>query len=123
MNPELYARLERLARDLGSWREAAERLRFAAYEAEISGHVDDSQLVAQEDVAGELYAAIEQFNALQSEIASEDADGPAEFAKVGDMLHLVLLEITELGTRMYRLRSAPASRLDNEHADRNKRLR
>jgi hypothetical protein len=106
MDTELYARLKQLSENLSSWRKQAERLRFEAYRAERSGQVDDQELVDLEGTAGEIYAGIETFNTLLLEIAKQSATGPAEFAEVGDALHLVLLEVTEVGTRIYRARSA-----------------
>ena len=106
VDPELYARLKQLSQDLSSWQKEAEQLRSAAHRAETTGQVDDRQLVDLERTAGEIYVGIDSFNLLLPEIAKQSASGPAEFVEVGDALRLVLLEITELGTRMYRARSA-----------------
>ena len=108
---DLYGRLAELAQQLNVGRGAATRLRAAAYEAEVSGRVDDQQLIDLEGVAGEIYVSIEAFNSLPYWTwPRKTPTDLGNLLQVGDLLHPVLLEITELGTRMYRVRSTTASR-------------
>jgi hypothetical protein len=104
-NPKFADRLKALGADLVRWRAEADRLRTIADAALDSRHVEEEALVNVEQSAGMLYAEIETFDALLRDVASKSPAAASELATVDDALRLLLLDVTELGTRLYSIRS------------------
>ena len=121
-NANVIERLREFGPNIEKWRRAAESFRQLAGDAVASHHVDEGQLLDLERTAGDIYEEIATFNKLVPEIATESPNAAAELAAVGEALQLVLLDITETGTRMYSARSiettqdAPAFPLTKEEA-------
>ena len=105
-NAEVIARLRKFGQNLEKWRKAAQGFRRLADEAVATKKVDEAQLLDLERTAGDIYEEIATFNKLVPEIAIESPTAAAELAAVGEALQLVLLDMTETGTRMYSVRSA-----------------
>lgn len=98
-------RLRQIGHHIEAWREEAKRIGRMTDAAVAFKSIDDAHLVDLERTSGEIYAEIAAFNLLVPEIAATNPIAAGQLAEVGDALQLVLLEITELGTRMYSLRS------------------
>jgi hypothetical protein len=101
---ELAERLRPLAGKIVLWRAEAERIRAMMREAAESKSADPQALEGIEETAGEIFKEIEEFRALLKEIEQSSPKAAGELAGVNDELHLVLMEITELSTRMYSFR-------------------
>lgn len=104
-NTNFAERLKALGADLVRWRAEADRLKTITNEALESRHVEEEALVNVEQSAGLLYAEIEAFDALLRDVASKSPAAASELATVDDALRLLLLDVTELGTRLYSIRS------------------
>ena len=105
-NANVIERLREFGPNIEKWRRAAESFRQLAGEALSSHHVDEGQLLDLERIAGDIYEEIATFNQLVPEIATESPNAAAELAAIGEALQLVLLDVTETGTRMYSVRSS-----------------
>ena len=105
-NSEVIMRLRALGQKLEKWRKDAQGFRRLTDEAVATKKIDEGQLLELERTAGDIYDEIAIFNKLVPEIAVESPNAAAELAAVGEALQLVLLDITETGTRMYSVRSA-----------------
>ena len=103
--PTFTRRLKTLGADLVRWRAEADRLRVLTEEALSSQQVEHEMLVNVERSAGLLYAEIETFNVLLREVAGQSPAAASELATVDDALRLLLLDVTELGTRLYSIRA------------------
>ena len=100
---DLSKRLRALAEELTLWRSDADRLHAAA---KMQGaKFDDELLVSVEKTSGSIYSGIAVFDGLVSDIEKTSHVAAGQVAEVGDALRLLLMEITELGTRLYSLRS------------------
>jgi hypothetical protein len=98
---DVSARLNRTAARIEAWRAQAAQLQALVEAAQITRSVSDSLLQSVEETAGAIYAEIDAHEALKAELAAENPAAAAELAEVGEALHLVLMEITELSTQMY----------------------
>jgi hypothetical protein len=96
--------LEHFAQNIDKWRTEAARLRQRADRPKVA---DTETLVQVEDTAGDIYREIESFKTVVAGIAEQSPEAAGELAEVGETLHLLLLEITEQGTRLYSTRSNP----------------
>jgi hypothetical protein len=105
-NAEMIDRLREFGPNIEKWRKAAEGFRRLADEAVAAETVDEDQLLELERTASDIYEEIATFDKLIPEIATESPDAAAELTAVGEALQLVLLDITETGTRMYSVRSS-----------------
>ena len=105
LDGDIADRLRQIGRHIEAWREEAKRISRMTDAAVAFKSIDDAHLVDLERTSGEIYAEIAAFNLLVPEIAATSPAVAGQLAEVGDALQLVLLEITELGTRMYSLRS------------------
>lgn len=105
---ELADRLHPFAEKIERWREDAVILRGLVANAAAANAVDPDVLLRVEEVSGAIYQAIADFDALVAQIGKDSAGAAGELAVVGDALRLVLMEITELGTQMYSVRSHEA---------------
>ena len=101
----LPMRLDATRARIDAWRVEARALAVKARDAVEARTVDPELLVFVEQTAGTIYEEIEELDRLTAIHASS---GPAEakaLAGLGDSIRLVLLEITEQGTKMYSARS------------------
>jgi hypothetical protein len=69
-----------------------------------SGSVDNEHLVFVEQLAGAIYEEMEDLERSRGLLPIIDDDDASTLADLSDALRLVLLEITELGNRMYSVR-------------------
>jgi erythromycin esterase-like protein len=90
-----------IAAKIEKWREDARRIRAQTDEALDTKSVRADRLLEIEETAGEIYREIASFD----EQAEHSTATAAERAEVDDALRLVLMEITELSTAMYSVRS------------------
>ncbi len=98
-------RLKALSADLVRWREEADRLRALTDQALSAQQVEQEMLVNVERSASFLYAEIQAFNVLLQEVERQSPAAASELATVDGALRLLLLDVTELGTRLYSIRS------------------
>ena len=101
---ELAERLRPIAGKIVVWRADAERIRAMMLEASMNNSNDPGALERIEETAGAIFREIEEFRQLLAEIARSSPKAAGELAGVNDALHLVLMEITEISTRMYSFR-------------------
>ena len=106
---DLTNRLRPFGDDLVEWRQAAASLRTKVQEAVDAKSVDAETLTATEQSADKIYEAIDRFDALKSVVAETSPRAAEQLAGVGEAMRLVLLEMTELTTRLYSVRSIPQS--------------
>lgn len=97
---EIAQRLKHFADHIQQWRQEAARLTLLASQAR-EGLSSQTDLIALEETAGAVYADIAAFQATVDEVAERSPAAAAELAPVTDAIRLVLLEITELGVRLY----------------------
>jgi len=95
--------LQHFADNLPKWQAKAAKLRVRAKGRRAAS---TKLLVHVEDASGELYREIESFNATVAEVARQSPQAAGELAEVGETLRLLLLDITELGIKLYSTRSA-----------------
>jgi len=96
--------LEHFALNIDLWRAEAARLRKLADGTQVA---DTEALVSVETTAGDIYREIESFKKVVAGIAEQSPDAAGELAEIGETLHLLLLEITEQGSKLYSTRSDP----------------
>lgn len=107
---ELADRLRPIAGKIAGWRADAEHISSMVVEAAESNSDDPAALERIEEKAGAIFREIEVFRLLLADIALSSPKAAGELARVNDELHLVLMEITELSTRMYSFRQGEAAR-------------
>ena len=90
---------------IAGWRAQAQQLTQLLVPARIEGHISDDLHVTIERTCGDIYAQIEACSAITKDVAETSPDAAAELAPIDDALRLVLLEITELSTELYAIRS------------------
>lgn len=103
-NAEIAERLEHFAQNIERWRAEAARLTLQVSQARQS-QAEVDELVGLEEMATEIYADVSSFRETVDEIALKSPLAASQLAGVSDALHLVLLEITELGIRFYKTHS------------------
>jgi hypothetical protein len=103
---ELTDRLRPMAGKIAGWRADAERISSMMAEASKNNSSDPAALERIEETAGAIFREVEVFRLLLADIAQSSPKAAGELAGVSDELHLVLMEITELSTRMYSFRQA-----------------
>jgi hypothetical protein len=99
-NQEIAERLRHFGANIETWQAEAARLKQLVV-ASREEPVDEAQLTALEETAGAIYRDISAFNDAVAEVAAKRPEAAAELAPVSDAIRLVLLEITELGVRLY----------------------
>lgn len=115
-NQEIAERLRHFGANIEKWQAEAARLKQLAA-ASREEPVDEAQLTELEETAGSIYQDINSFNDTVAEVAAKSPEAAAELAPVSDAIRLVLLEITELGVRLYSEHSGlPHSSLEAEAA-------
>lgn len=102
---DLATRLKLFGDEIAGWKEDAAALRLKADAAIFARTVDVEALTSLESTAEAIYAAIARFDALKGEIGAVSPRAAGQVAEVGEALRLVLLEITEIGTSMYAVKS------------------
>ena len=121
-NEEITQRLTHFGENIQKWRDEAARLTLLATQSR-QRPAGLTELTALEETAGAIYADISAFKATIEEIAAKSPAAAAELAAANDALHLVLLEITELGIRLYSVHSglphgeAPTPEVDAERTE------
>jgi hypothetical protein len=101
---DLARRLQPFIANAAEYRSNAKVL--AALAAQTSNNVNDEVLLRVEEISEDIRSDIDRLTAL---IKSMPKASPTDFAlttEVDDALRLVLLEVTELGTKLYGARSA-----------------
>ena len=111
---DLTNRLRPFGDDIVRWRQEVASLRTKVQEALDAKSVEPETLTVMERSADEIYAAIDRFDALKADVAEASPRAAEQLAEVGDALRLVLLEMTELTTRMYSVRSMAPAGVDSE---------
>jgi hypothetical protein len=104
---DLRATLTHFAENIDKWRAEAARLRA---ETEGKRGVATELLVHVEDTSGDVYREIQAFNTAVAEVSKQSPQAAGELAEVGEALHLLLLDFTELGTKLYSTRSQAPKR-------------
>ena len=97
---EIADRLNHFGKSIERWRTEAARLTLLASQARQQ-KPDEAQLVDLEQTATAIYSDITTFQHTVDEIATKSPVAAAQLAPVSDAIHLVLLEITELGIKLY----------------------
>lgn len=101
---EIADRLHLTASRIAQWRLDAQRL--STILDERPGPLEPLVLLDVEETSGAIYREIEVFDALLVNVDRKSHAAAGQIAEVGDALRLVLLSITELGTKMYGRESA-----------------
>jgi hypothetical protein len=104
---DIRATLTHFAENIDKWR--AEVARFRT-ETDGKRGVATELLVRIEDTSGDMYREIEAFNATITEVSKQSPQAAGELAEVGEALQLLLLDFTELGTKLYSTRSRAPKR-------------
>ena len=99
--------LQQFATHIAKWRVEADKLRRRAGSHQTASK---TVLLRVEDTSGELYREIESVNAIVGEVARQSPQAAGELAEVGEILRLLLLDITELGIALYSTRSGNVAR-------------
>lgn len=113
-NADLIERLRTMATDISGWREQTKVLKAASKEPGAKS--DDKLLLTVEETSGTIYDGIAEFDALVADIDKTSHVAAAQIVEVGDALRLQLMEITELGTQLYALRSSPPEPVGRDEA-------
>jgi hypothetical protein len=101
---EIAERLNHFGKNIERWRTEAARLTLLASQARQQ-KPEEAQLVDLEETATAIYSDITEFQRTVDEIATKSPTAAGELAPVNDAIHLVLLEITELGIKLYSSRT------------------
>ena len=102
---ELASLLHDTAPKIEGWRAQAEQLKALVEAARVTGNASDSLLVTVEETAASITAEISTYAEVVAALKEQSPAAAAELSPVSDALHLVLMEITELGTALYAVRS------------------
>jgi hypothetical protein len=97
---DIAQRLQQFGANIQKWRDEAARLTMLVARSRQSPASKD-ELTALEETAGDIYAEIAAFQATVDEVARKSPAAAAELSPASDAIRLVLLEITELGIRLY----------------------
>ena len=103
-NAGIAQRLTNFGAHIQKWRDEAARLTLLATQSR-QRPAGLSELTALEETASAIYADISAFKATVEDVRARSPAAAAELAAASDALHLVLLEITELGIRLYSVHS------------------
>jgi hypothetical protein len=104
-DPTLSERLKQFGTRLASLHLQADALRLIADSALISGVIETETLVEAENSSGALYDEISAFKVVLAEVEGTSPVAAGQLGPVSDALHVLLLEVTEIGTRLYSVRS------------------
>ena len=103
-NDDIAARLTHFGANIQKWRDEAARLTLLATQSR-QRPAGLTELTALEETASAIYADISAFKTTVEEVRDKSPQAASELAAASDALHLVLLEITELGIRLYSVHS------------------
>lgn len=103
-NQEIAERLSLFAVHIQQWRDEAARLTLRVAQSRQLPPVE-AELMELEETANAIYRDITAFQATVDEVAARSPAAASELQTVSDALRLVLLEITELGVRLYSVHS------------------
>jgi hypothetical protein len=101
---DLARRLEPFMANAAEYRSAAKML--ASLATQTSHQVSDEVLLRVEEISDDIRSDIARLGDLIKSLRGSSATDLALTTEVDDALRLVLLEVTELGTRLYSARSA-----------------
>ena len=101
---DLRQRLTEMAVDIKRWQGDANALHEATHRPDAA--TDNELLLSVEETSSAIYRAVDIFDELVKDVDSKSHIAAGQVAEVGDALRLVLMEITELGTGLYSLRSS-----------------
>ena len=101
----LAATLEETPSKIIAWKGQASQLDHLVQAAQITGGVSDELLTVTERTASSIYAEISKCAEVIANVAAASPEAASQLASLNDALHLVLLEITELSTKLYAVRS------------------
>ncbi len=90
---------------IDAWRAQAAQLKHLVSTADITGEVSDELLRATEQTCDSIYTEIAKAGEVIKTVAATNPQAASQLASVDDALHLVLLEVTELTTELYAVRS------------------
>jgi hypothetical protein len=99
-NQEIAQRLTHFATHIDGWRNEAARLTLLVARSRQEP-ASEAELTALETTAGSIYEDLASFSATLDEISLKSPEAAADLGPVSDAIRLVLLEITELGIRLY----------------------
>ncbi len=103
MNSKLDDLISTTQGRIDAWRAQARVIADQATAAEQRGAVDPEDLVFIEQLATAMFKEMADLDAARDGLGALDEEEINRFARIGDGVRLVLLEITELGNRMYRV--------------------
>jgi hypothetical protein len=90
---------------VAAWRGQAGHLKHLLATAEAGGTVSDELLQSVEATCGSIYGEIDKCSEIVRKVGAASPEAASQLAPLEDTLRLVLLEITELSTQMYAIRS------------------
>jgi len=99
-NDEIAERLAYFGSRIDSWKNEAARLTLFAAKSRQEP-ASKAELVHLEETAGAIYSELLAFRDTVADVANRSPAAAAELSPVSDAMRLVLLEITELGVRLY----------------------
>jgi hypothetical protein len=88
-----------------AWKHQASQLKHLVTTAETVGEVSDDLLAAAEGTCSSIYAEIAKCAEVIKTVGETSPQAASQLAPLDDALHLVLLEVTELTTGLYAVRS------------------
>lgn len=99
-NQDIAQRLSHFATNIEGWRTEAVRLTLLVARSRQEP-ASPPELTELKKTAGAIYEDLSAFDAAVKEVANRSPAAAAELAPVSDAIRLVLLEITELGIKLY----------------------
>jgi hypothetical protein len=90
---------------IDAWRSQASQLKHLVAGAEVAGTVSDDLLTSVEGTCTSIYQEIRKCARVIATVSTNSPDAASQLAALDDALHLVLLEVTELTTELYAVRS------------------
>jgi hypothetical protein len=97
--------LEDTPAKIEGWRSQAEQLKHLVRTAEVAGNVSDELLQTTEGTCTAIYTEIDKCAKVIATVEATSQPAASQLAALNDALHLVLLEVTELSTELYAVRS------------------
>ena len=106
-DPEPFtARLAAILEKVVRWRKDADVIRALVEKVAANRAVSEEQLLTVEQSSAAVFAEIAAFDTMAAGHKTPTELEAAMMAEAGDALRLLSLEITELSTKMYAVRSA-----------------
>lgn len=101
--PDLARRLEAFLANIAEYRASAKML--ATMAAQDTHQVSDEVLLRVEEISDDIRSDVSRLSDLIKSLRAPTATDLALTTEVDDALRLVLLEVTETGTKLYSARS------------------